>query len=34
MPELNEKWGYPGALGMMVGVAGYMYWRFRKAGWL
>jgi magnesium transporter len=34
MPELNSVWGYPAALGLMIGVAGYMYWRFRKAGWL
>jgi len=34
MPELEWKWGYPFALGAMVGVALYMYRRFRKAGWL
>ena len=34
MPELEWKWGYPMAVGVMVGVCGYMYRRFRKAGWL
>jgi magnesium transporter len=34
MPELEWKWGYPMALAAMVGVALYMYQRFRKAGWL
>lgn len=34
MPELEWKWGYPFALGCMVGVVLYMYRRFRKAGWL
>ena len=34
MPELDWKWGYPMALAAMVGVALYMYQRFRKAGWL
>lgn len=34
MPELNSPWGYPMALGLMFGSAGYMYWRFRKSGWL
>jgi len=34
MPELEWKWGYPMAIAAMVGVALYMYQRFRKAGWL
>jgi magnesium transporter len=34
MPELDWKWGYPTALGAMVGVCIYLYRRFRKAGWL
>ena len=34
MPELDSPWGYPAALGTMIGAAGYMYWRFRKSGWL
>ncbi|MEP6609515.1 MAG: magnesium and cobalt transport protein CorA [Burkholderiaceae bacterium] len=34
MPELNEPWGYPAALALMAGTAGFLAWRFRKAGWL
>ena len=34
MPELTWAWGYPLALGVIAGVCGVMYWRFRKAGWL
>lgn len=34
MPELNEQWGYPAALGLMATTAGFLAWRFRKSGWL
>ncbi len=34
MPELDWVWGYPAALGVMVGVDVYLAYRFRKAGWL
>lgn len=34
MPELKWKYGYPVALGTMISVCGYLYWRFKKAGWL
>ena len=34
MPELKTRWGYPVALTIMVSVAGYMYRRFKRAGWL
>jgi len=34
MPELKWKWGYPFALGTMCAVCGYLYWRFKKAGWI
>ena len=34
MPELKWKWGYPVARGTMVAVCGYLYWRFKKAGWI
>ncbi|MGO4477593.1 magnesium/cobalt transporter CorA [Massilia sp. 2TAF26] len=34
MPELEWKWGYPMALGVMIAVCVYLYRRFRKAGWL
>lgn len=34
MPELDWKFGYPAALGLMASVCGYLYVRFRKARWL
>ena len=34
MPELKWKYGYPAALCTMAVVCGYMYWRFKKAGWI
>ena len=34
MPELKWRWGYPCALAFMFSLAGYMYHRFRKSGWL
>ncbi len=34
MPELASEFGYPLALGVMLAVAGVLYWRFRRAGWL
>ena len=34
MPELAWAWGYPFALGLMVVLDGYLFYRFRKAKWL
>lgn len=34
MPELDLKYGYPVAVTMMFGVCGYLYWRFKRSGWL
>ena len=34
MPELDWWFGYPLALGLMVGIDIYLVYRFRKAGWL
>ncbi|WP_020651563.1 magnesium/cobalt transporter CorA [Massilia niastensis] len=34
MPELKWKYGYPLALLTMVGVCGYLYRKFKKAGWI
>lgn len=34
MPELEWKYGYPMAIGVMVGVCLYLYRLFKKAGWL
>jgi Mg2+ and Co2+ transporter CorA len=37
-PRQRRSWwakhGYPVALGLMSSVCGYLYYRFRKAGWL
>ncbi|QYF94250.1 magnesium/cobalt transporter CorA [Massilia sp. PAMC28688] len=34
MPELKSRWGYPLAISFMFGLCGYLYYRFRKSGWL
>lgn len=34
MPELDWKFGYPLALGIVTSVCGYLFYRFKKAGWL
>lgn len=34
MPELKWRYGYGAALGLIVGTCSYLYYRFRKAGWL
>ena len=34
MPELEWKYGYFVAVGVMIGVCGYLYWRFKRSGWL
>ena len=34
MPELTWVWGYPFAVGLMAVLDGYLFYRFRKAGWL
>jgi magnesium transporter len=34
MPELQWEYGYPFALAVMSGVCAYLYYRFRKTGWL
>jgi magnesium transporter len=34
MPELDWWLGYPMSIGLMVGVCGYLFYRFRKSGWL
>lgn len=34
MPELKWRYGYAVALGLIVSTCGFLYWRFRKAGWL
>jgi magnesium transporter len=34
MPELKWAWGYPFALGVMFAVDLYLWFRFKKSGWL
>jgi magnesium transporter len=34
MPELEWKYGYPMALLILVAICGYLYYRFKKSGWL
>jgi magnesium transporter len=34
MPELGWPVGYPAALALMASICSFLYWRFRKAGWL
>jgi magnesium transporter len=34
MPELDWTFGYPAVLLVMVSVCSFLYWRFRRAGWL
>ena len=34
MPELKWAFGYPLSLAAMAGIDGYLWYRFRKAGWL
>jgi magnesium transporter len=34
MPELKWKYGYPMALGIIACTASFLYWRFRRRGWL
>ena len=34
MPELKWTFGYPLVMAVMAGIDGYLFYRFRKAGWL
>ena len=34
MPELNWAFGYPVAVTAMIGIDLFLFWRFRKAGWI
>lgn len=34
MPELSWAFGYPAALALMAGIDLWMWWQFRRAGWL
>lgn len=34
MPELHWSFGYPLALALMLSICLYLYWRFKRSGWL
>ena len=34
MPELRWTFGYPLSLAAMIGIDAFLFWRFRKAGWI
>ena len=34
MPELSWAFGYPLSIAIMAGIDGYLFYRFRRAGWL
>jgi magnesium transporter len=34
MPELSWEWGYPMAVGIMVAIDAYLWFKFRRTGWL
>ena len=34
MPELDTPYGYPIVLAIIITSCSYLFWRFRKSGWL
>jgi magnesium transporter len=34
MPELRWELGYPGVIALMTLFCGFLYYRFKRAGWL
>ena len=34
MPELKLPWGYPAALAVIASACTFVWWRFRRAGWI
>jgi magnesium transporter len=34
MPELESKWGYPSVVSVMVVICVFLYFNFRRRGWL
>lgn len=34
MPELDERWGYPAVLTLIFTICAFLWWRFRRSGWL
>ena len=34
MPELHSPYGYPAVMAVILGVCGFLYWRFKRTRWL
>ena len=34
MPELEHPWGYPVVMGVMLTACGFLYYQFKRSGWL
>ena len=34
MPELKMEYGYPAVLAVIALICAFLYWRFKKNGWL
>jgi len=34
MPELRWRWGYPAVMTVTVAICGFLYYRFKRSGWL
>ncbi len=34
MPELRSPYGYPAVMAVILGVCGFLYWRFKRTRWL
>jgi len=34
MPELEWSWAYPTVIGIMLGLCGFLYYKFKRSGWL
>jgi magnesium transporter len=34
MPELEQPLGYPAVMALIIGLCGFLFYRFRRAGWL
>ncbi|MDJ0344582.1 magnesium and cobalt transport protein CorA [Streptomyces sp. H10-C2] len=34
IPELHQSWSYPAVVAVMSGVDGFLYWFFKRRGWL
>ena len=34
MPELQWRWGYPAVMTVTAALCGFLYYRFKRSGWL